>query len=65
MKPDATKHDPRPEYIRKLIERSGLSQVKAAAAIGVDPRTMRRYVLGEASAPYLVQFALECLAKCR
>ena len=63
MKPDSTLHNPAPEYIRGLIERSGLTQVQAAIRIGIAPRTMRRYLAGELVTPYLVQFALEVLAQ--
>lgn len=39
------------ESVRQLLERAGLNQCEAARLIGVDPRTMRRYVsLNEASA---------------
>ena len=31
-------------YVRELIARAGLNQVTAAQAIGISPRTMRRYV---------------------
>lgn len=31
-------------YLRQLIDRAGLSQTKAAEAIGISPRAMRRYV---------------------
>ena len=31
-------------YVRELIARAGLNQVTAAHAIGISPRTMRRYV---------------------
>lgn len=64
--PDASRHDPRPEYLRALIEKSGLSQVACARLIGVDGSTMRRYLAtGTTSAreaPYPVQYALEGLA---
>ena len=64
---DLRKHNPDPEYLRKLIERAGLNQVTAAREIGIAPRTMRRYVsLDKESyrpAPYTIQFMLECLAK--
>lgn len=69
MKPDASKHDPRPEYLRALIEKSGLTQRGAADRIGISDRLMRYYLCqpgGDAEsrvAPYPVQFALECLAK--
>lgn len=36
-----------PARIRTLLKRAGLSQLAAARALGVNPRTMRRYVLGE------------------
>lgn len=64
--PDASHHDPRPEYLRELIAQSGLSQVECARLIGLDGSTMRRYLAtGTTSAreaPYPVQYALEQLA---
>lgn len=65
MKPDATQHDPTPEYMRYLVERTGLSQREVAKRIGIDDRSIRYYLShGENRrvAPYPVQFALECLA---
>lgn len=67
MKPDASKHDPRPEYLRALLERAGLSQRQAAQRIGISDRVMRYYVSDVQSetyrpAPYAVQYALESLA---
>jgi hypothetical protein len=68
MKPDASRHDPRPEYLRALIERAGVSQRVAAGRLGIDERTMRYYLADPDSparhtpAPYTVQFALESLA---
>jgi transcriptional regulator with XRE-family HTH domain len=67
MTPDASKHDPRPEYLRALLVRSGLSQREAARRIDVSERMMR-YYLAPAEAdyrpcPYVVQFALESLQK--
>jgi len=67
MKPDISKHNPDPCYLRGLVSSSGLSQQQAARQIGISDRMMR-YYLGEEGtdqhrpAPYLVQFALECLA---
>jgi len=64
MKPDATRHDPRPEYLRALIERAGVSQQEAARRLGISARMMR-YYLADADnrpAPYPVQYALEQLA---
>lgn len=66
MKPNARNHNPDPRYIRRLIERAGLTQEQAGERIGVGARTMRYYVsLDKASyrpAPYSVQYALEQLA---
>ena len=64
MNPDASSHDPRPEYLRALIEQSGLSQREAARRIGVSERMMR-YYLHDRAAPYPVQFALESLSQPR
>lgn len=66
MKPDASRHDPRPEYLRELIAQSGLSQVECARRLDVNPSTLRKYLATgtrtAAVAPYLVQYALERLA---
>lgn len=65
MKPDASKYDPRPEYLRALLDRAGLTQDDAAERIGISPRAMRNYLskLANRPAPYVVQYALERLAK--
>ena len=67
MIPDATKHDPSPEYLRALLARAGLSQREAARRIGVSERVMRYYLAPEAAdyrpAPYVVQYALESLSR--
>lgn len=64
--PNAARHDPRPEYLRALLEKAGLSQREAARRIGVSERMMRYYVADEGAdhrpAPYVVQFALEALS---
>jgi transcriptional regulator with XRE-family HTH domain len=66
MTPDATKHNPSPDYLRALLDRAGVSQRAAARRIGVSERVMRYYLADEAAgyrpAPYPVQFALEALA---
>ena len=66
MTPDASKHDPRPEYLRALVAASGLSQRSAAKRIGISERVMRYYLQGALHptyrpAPYSVQYALESL----
>lgn len=66
MKPYAFRHNPDPGYIRSLIERAGVSQQEAARRLGISSRMMRYYVATDSSdhrpAPYIVQFALECMA---
>ena len=66
MKPDAKNHNPDPKYIRALIRKTGLSQVRAGAQIGIPARTMRYYVSldpeSHRPAPYPVQYTLEQLA---
>jgi DNA-binding transcriptional regulator YiaG len=61
MKPDATLHNPDPEYISALVESTGLSQPKLGRVLGATDRQVRRWISGETPAPYVVQFALECL----
>lgn len=70
MRPDATRYNPAPAYLRGLLERAGVSQQAAARAIGISPRTMRYYLCapdspGYRPAPYPVQYALEMLALTR
>lgn len=67
MKPDPTRYDPRPEHIRALVSRTGLTQTQCAQAIGITPRAMRFYLAAQSAKnhrkpPYILQFALECLA---
>lgn len=62
--PDASKHDPRPEYLRALLVEAGLSQREVARRIDVSERMMRYYLAEGAAnrpAPYKVQLALESL----
>jgi transcriptional regulator with XRE-family HTH domain len=63
MKPDPTTYNPNPDYLRELVDKSGLSQNKVAESIGVATRTFRDYLNGnhKSKAPYPVQFALESL----
>ncbi|MDO3658372.1 hypothetical protein [Acinetobacter genomosp. 15BJ] len=75
MKPDSTKHNPDPSYLKEVLEKSldpqtgkPYSQRKAAKIIGISERVMRYYFAeidqeGYRPAPYPVQFALECLSK--
>lgn len=50
------------EY-REAIESLGLSQVGAARLFGVDPRTSRRWALGELPVPRAVELALKLMLK--
>lgn len=67
MRPDASKHNPNPLYLRVLIERAGISQRRAAELIGMSWTGFRNYLREPGDklyrvADYRVQFALECLA---
>lgn len=66
--PDASKHDPRPDYLRALLKQAGLSQRETAQRIGISERLMRYYLqpvdhATYRAAPYPVQYALEGLAR--
>lgn len=66
MQPNAELHNPDPEYLRVLVERTGLSQQAVARRLGISPRLVRYYLAppgpDSRPAPYTVQFALERLA---
>ncbi|MCW7552154.1 hypothetical protein NX722_05735 [Endozoicomonas gorgoniicola] len=66
MKPDCSLYNPDAMYLRDIIEKAGFSQRGAAKQIGIPERTMRDYLnpaKENSKAPYVVQFALECLAR--
>lgn len=63
MKPDPTKHNPDPTYLRELIRRAGHTQRSAAKAVGISDRAIRHYFKGTRTCPYSVQYALENLPK--
>lgn len=52
-----------PTEYREAIESLGLSQVGAARLFGVDPRTSRRWALGELPVPRAVELALKLMLK--
>lgn len=67
-RPDATQHDPRPDYLRALLARAGLTQREAAQRIGVSERSMRYYLAIDRPmpgrfAPRWVQKELESLCR--
>lgn len=45
--------------LRALLAQCNLSQRGAAKMLGINERTMRRYVLGEMPVPRLVELALQ------
>ena len=66
MKPDASKHNPDPGYLRGLIEQTGLSQREVARQIGLSERVIRQYLANRDTstaleAPYPVQYCIEQL----
>lgn len=65
--PDASLHNPDPEYLRQLLDAAGLSQRNAAKLIGMTYEGFRNYVKPTDHplyrvAPYTVQYLLEVLA---
>jgi hypothetical protein len=68
MTPDATRHDPRPEYLRALLADAGLTQREASRLIGISERQMRAHLCSRAlpgyrTPSYPVQYAIEQLAR--
>ena len=68
MKPDAKLHKPDANYIRGLVEKSGLKQPELAKVLGIGSRSIRLYIADKNVAtrrdiPYCVQYALEQLVK--
>ena len=57
MNPDASRHDPRPEYLRALLSEAGLPQREAARRIGISERLMRYYLAPETAEARVVQDA--------
>lgn len=50
-----------PKAFRAALSRLGLSQVGAAKALEIDPRTVRRYCSGALEITRLVELALDGL----
>lgn len=51
-----------PDQFKSRLAALGLSQVGAAKALGIDPRTVRRYCSGEFEVTRLIELALAGLA---
>jgi plasmid maintenance system antidote protein VapI len=52
-----------PLQLQRLLGRAGLSQRGAARAIGINERTMRKYIAGEAKVPLTVEYALRWITR--
>jgi transcriptional regulator with XRE-family HTH domain len=52
-----------PTQYRTAIERLGLSQVRAAAFLGISDRQSRRFALGEASIPPCIDKLLRLMVR--
>lgn len=50
-----------PNAYREALDSLGLSQVGAATLFGVNPRTSRRWALGEQDIPKAVEIALRLM----
>lgn len=68
-RPDPDKCNADPVYLRGIIAARGHTQVSAASAIGIAPRSMRRYLSLDKEtyrkAPYPVVYAIEQLPRRR
>ena len=67
MKPDASRYNPDPAYLRELIAKTGMTQADVARKIGIGGRSIRRHLADTHAAtytpvPYPVQYAIEMLA---
>ena len=47
----------RPSGLREFLKEEGLAQVQLAMLLEIDPRTVRRYVLGESGIPRVIELA--------
>ena len=54
-----------PRQLKKFLEDAGFTQRGAARDLGIDERTMRRYVAKNARVPRLVEYAVRWLASQR
>jgi len=49
--------------LQRLLDRAKLSQRGAAKALGINERTMRKYVAGDQAIPKVVELAIVCLVQ--
>jgi hypothetical protein len=52
-----------PKQLRTTLARIGLSQRGAARLLGIDERTMRKYIAGDLVIPEMLVWALRGLAQ--
>ncbi|EHM01226.1 hypothetical protein HMPREF9946_02187 [Acetobacteraceae bacterium AT-5844] len=52
-----------PKEFREALARLGMSQLQAAKVLETDPRTVRRWALGESTIPGPVRVALRCMER--
>jgi DNA-binding transcriptional regulator YiaG len=48
-----------PQQFRNVLRRLGVNQVQAAKRLGVNPRTVRRWVAGDSRIPESVSLLLQ------
>lgn len=53
----------KPQALQRFLDEIGLSQRRAAFELGIDERTMRRYVSGETAVPRSIELALASLRR--
>jgi len=52
-----------PQQFRHVLRQLGLNQVQAAKRLGINPRTLRRWVAGDSRIPESVSLLLELLLR--
>jgi hypothetical protein len=52
-----------PKQLQGLLDKIGETQIGMAKRIGIDGRTMRRYVSGQLPVPRVTEIAIRCLSE--
>jgi predicted transcriptional regulator len=47
--------------LQRLLDAANLSQSEAARELGINPRSMRRYLVGEIEIPRMAEVAIKCI----
>jgi hypothetical protein len=50
-----------PTQLQRLLDSAELSQAEAARQLGLDPRSMRRYIAGEVEIPLSIEIAIKAV----